>query len=375
MVIVATILALIVRLVGFGFQSNDAFWSLLPWFEQIRESGGLHALNEQVGDYGLLYQTLIAIMTYIDFPALYQIKLLSIVFDFVLAIVVAKIVSLMVGNERKYAIWAYCVTLFLPTVIINSAYWGQCDAMYTSFSLLSLAAMYRRRYTVGFIALGLAFGCKLQTVFILPFVFMLYLQRRDFSLLNFLYALASCWVTGIVAFLFGRSLLAPIEIYLYQTQEQAEMFKNFPNFWMIFGYMYSFAFVGIGLAGFICMAILVAFLNRRDFEEKFFQIVTLTVWSVVLFLPNMHDRYAYLLDILLVVLSFRDRRYIKYAVVAICISIYSYGNFVSFKKTTTDSSHLIHILLAIGYFFTYATYAYRLVTETHSGASSDSNKV
>ena len=35
----------------------------------------------------------------------------------------------------------------------------------------------------------------------------------------------------------------------------------------------------------------------------------------------MHDRYTYLLDILLVVLTFMDNKYLKYAAISILISI------------------------------------------------------
>ncbi|MBR6909140.1 MAG: hypothetical protein IKN35_02485, partial [Lachnospiraceae bacterium] len=58
---------------------------LLGWFGQIEQLGRIHALNTQVGNYSVAYQTLIAIMTYININPLYQYKMLSVIFDYVLA--------------------------------------------------------------------------------------------------------------------------------------------------------------------------------------------------------------------------------------------------------------------------------------------------
>ena len=58
-------------------------------FETIKNGGGLTALNEQVGDYGLLYQTIIALFTYVDANPVYLYKSFSVIFDFLLALSIA----------------------------------------------------------------------------------------------------------------------------------------------------------------------------------------------------------------------------------------------------------------------------------------------
>lgn len=64
----------------------------------------------------------------------WAIKLASIIFDFVGAFWVYKIVQLVYPKGQK-ALLAFIILLFTPTVFINSAYWGQCDMIYTSFLL------------------------------------------------------------------------------------------------------------------------------------------------------------------------------------------------------------------------------------------------
>lgn len=67
---VITFLALAIRLAGFPFLSLAMNNFLIPWFGIIQKSG----LHERVGDYKLLYQTIIYVMTFISLPAIWQYK-------------------------------------------------------------------------------------------------------------------------------------------------------------------------------------------------------------------------------------------------------------------------------------------------------------
>ena len=81
--------------------------------------------------------------------------------------------------------------------------------------------------------LGMGFACKLQTIFILPFLVGLYFYKKNFSLSGFLVSLAVFWGSGIVAFLCGRSVTAPFTIYLDQTGLYQKMYLNVSSFWTI----------------------------------------------------------------------------------------------------------------------------------------------
>ena len=58
-------LAFYIRLIGRHFLSEDMRVFLLSWYDQMKEAGGFSGLKEQIGDYNILYQTFIALMTYI----------------------------------------------------------------------------------------------------------------------------------------------------------------------------------------------------------------------------------------------------------------------------------------------------------------------
>ncbi len=78
------------------------------------------------------------------------------------------------------------VVLFAPTIFINSAAWGQCDAIYAAFCLGSLYFLLKERpaWACTFFALALSF--KLQAIFFFPVLLVLLLHERYFYLADVL---------------------------------------------------------------------------------------------------------------------------------------------------------------------------------------------
>lgn len=340
---------MMMRWLGRGFLAGDMARFLIPWFDEIKESGGLQGLSQQVGDYGLLYQTLISLMTYIDLPNIYQYKLLSIAFDIVLAATACVIVSNgKLTTFKTGGVNAFALVFLLPTVVLNSAFWGQCDSMFSVFAVATLGFLYKDHPRKAFVFLGLAFACKLQAVFILPFILVYYMKTQKFSIFYLLLSVATMWLTGMVAFCYGRSLLAPLTIYHSQTFEYQQMFLNFPSFWVLAGNNYAtLKWFSVGIALAVCAIGACAFLrDTRDAKTTFWPMATWFVWTLVLFLPSMHERYAYLLDILLVILACMDKRFARYAAVAVCASLWTYGNYLFDRVRDTQLAFVAVVFVA-----------------------------
>lgn len=259
---------------------------------------------------------------------------------------------------------AYSIILFLPTVLFDSSYWGQCDSIYTTFVILTLLFMFDERYMLSFIMLGIAFSFKFQAIFIVPFIVCYYICKKQFSILYFFVSVAVFWISGIPAYLNGRSLLTPFKIYSSQTGTYQSMSLNIPNFWNLIGgdykSLHTFAIVlTIALCG---IGLYFAMSDKLKLENELSYASTATwfVWTCLLFLPAMHERYTYLLDILLVVLVFLDKKYLKYAVISVMLNIMTYCHFLFGTPFT-----LIQ-WCSIAYIISWAHFTYTLIATSNN---------
>ena len=152
--IVISVLALLIRLSLFKFESGDYLIFLKKWFNYLKDNGRFWALKNYPGDYNAPYMTIMSLLTYIPINPLYSIKMVSVFFDFILAIASASLIKEIIPKNKKfYAFLTYCVVLFLPTVILNGALWGQCDVIYSSFVILSLLYLIKEKYVPSFVFL------------------------------------------------------------------------------------------------------------------------------------------------------------------------------------------------------------------------------
>lgn len=332
--IVVTALAIVIRYKGRNFMSNDMETFLLPWYDSIKAGGGLKALSQQYGDYNILFQTIIAFMTYSSIDSVILFKLLSIVFEFGLAFACAWFICDASGKEKFKTVFniIYAVILFLPTVILNGAYWGQCDSIYTCFIVLTLMYLFKEKYVKAFVFLGLAFAFKFQTIFVLPFIVCYYFYKKKFSVSMFGISILVFWATGIFGYFNGRNIFEQFTIYASQTDTYHNMFLNVTSFWQLIGDGYdSFKDVSIMITLILCGIGLYAILanyKKMDTLEEFLNTAAWFVWTCVLFLPAMHERYTYPVDILLILCCFTRTKYIKYATLSCMLSLISYGAYL-----------------------------------------------
>ena len=175
--VIITILSIYLRVSMYSYYSGDYELFLKPWFDQLKANGGFAALKTQIGNYNAPYMTIMAFFTYLPFNPLFAIKTVSVFFDYICAIVVSIMtLDILKDNKEKekIALLLYSAVLFLPTVFLNSACWGQADAIYTAFILISILCLFKKKYAWAFIFLGISFSFKLQFIFILPLYILMY---------------------------------------------------------------------------------------------------------------------------------------------------------------------------------------------------------
>lgn len=342
--IIITLMAMYARIIMLDFVSGDYYYCLEPWFNRLKDNGGLGGLKLEIGNYNVPYLTILALLTYLPIKPIVSIKMVSVAFDFICALAVMKIVYIILKeNKHKdfFALIVYGVTLFLPTVLLNSACWGQADSIYTAFILLSIVALLEEKYFKSFILLGVSFAFKLQFIFILPLYILIYISKRKFPLSYFLIIpvvnLIMC-LPGIIA---GRPILECMSIYINQTTENSQYLSmNFPGIYNLLFPTTSYNYVvtsnnymdSVGTTATIFVFAIIAFAvlyKKIKFNKQ--QIVEFGLWSVMIatfVLPHMHDRYLFVGDILSILYYIYNKDKIYVPIGISLISMYGYTGFL-----------------------------------------------
>lgn len=328
-----TILAVFIRICGMDFQSDDFNSFLNPWWGIIKYND-FTGLAAQVGNYNIPYQIIIYLMTLLPLNALYAYKIVSIIFDFVLAISTAMLVySFAKSNARLKAVIAYSAVLLSATVIFNSSFWAQCDSIYTSFIILAILFLHKDKPIASFVFTGIAFAFKLQTVFILPVLLYYWISTKKISILHFFIIPAVDVIMCLPAIIMGRPFIDIITIYAEQTDYGKLIQMNCPNFYALMcdgndmTYYYLFkqfsVFLTIAVLGIMMCIIIYKKVDLKNIEV-FLLTTAWTVFTCIMFLSSMHERYGYLLDIILIVYAAVSAKHLWLPIVSTLISLRGY---------------------------------------------------
>ncbi len=358
-----TALGVALRLCGIDYLSDDYNSFLLPWW-QVIESWGADGLSMQVGNYNIPYQILIFILTQLPLGPLYSYKLLSIIFDVILAFAAALLVKdFCKTNVKVKCLLAYSIVFCSIIVVFNSGFWGQCDSIYTSFILLAIHYLRREKNVVSFIMLGLAFAFKLQFIFILPLFLFYYVLTRKVSILHFLIIPAVNIVVCLPAILMGRSIVDTFSIYFGQMETSLWLHMNFPSIWAFIvqpyspsGFEYLKNFSILLTFAVLLVTLVMMMYKKADIKkpENFMLTAIFTVFTCVMFLSSMHERYAYLLEILLIIYLMMNKKSLWICLACHLVTLRGYSYYLwQYEPVTINIAALIYfcVYVYVAYFF------------------------
>lgn len=332
------------------FASIDALGCLLPWYDEISCNG----LKVAVGNYNFPYQLVIYLMTKLPIEPLYAYKLLSSLFDYLLAGVCALIVYSCTGKKR-FSLFTYSVVLLSPVVILNSSLWAQCDSIYVFFSMCGLYLLMKDRPFFAMCCFGMSLAFKLQAVFVFPALIMLYLMTKKFSILNFLMIPLTMIVISLPMVHWGRSLTELYEVYRGQTMTYPQITMNYPSlysliggdsYWMLKRYAILFTITALGL--------LLVYLSSQKVEmtkKNMVILLFLSAFTCVLLLPAMHERYGYAYEILAWILVFLVPKTAPLCIGLQLLSMQTYSQFLF--QTEINLTALGYANIAIYFLYLY----------------------
>ena len=291
---------------------------LSKWVDFYRQNGGFKALHYPLGNYNIPYLYFLCLFSYSSINDLYLIKLLSIFFDVLLAYGAMMLLG-KVKESIPARIACFFTVLFLPTVILNGSLWAQCDSIYVALAVLAIYFALDDRPILSVLFFTLSFGFKLQAVFLLPVMAVLWLKGKlwHFLLFPVFYVLL---VLPAVAL--GKPFLETLTLYASQTGSIGDGLNyNSPSVYAFFQYdpsvtdLAAASRVGI-IAAFVFMGAILAVcaIKRRSITNGVIVAVSvLFAVGIPFLLPHMHDRYFFAADVLTVVMAYA---YVKYAAAA-----------------------------------------------------------
>ena len=333
LVLIGLGLALVLRASLLDFKSADYFQYTKVWYLTIK-SGGFSAFGRAFSNYNLpyLYLLYVVIRFVPDVPAEIAVKIPSLVADVVSAWFVYRLVRIKY-SASGLSLLGGLVTLFAPTVVLNSAFWGQADALYTSALLASLYYLIRRRPALAMLAFGVAFAFKAQAMFLAPVILAMLLRREIpwkyivLPPLVFLFSLIPAWLAG-------RPLLDLLLIYPLQAEQYQMLSMHAPSLYALLPdssrtFRYFFP-AGLMIAAAAALG-LVALVVRSKAKLTPALVTRLALASVLLLpflLPKMHERYFYPADVISIVFAAFYPPYYYVAIAMSVISLLAYQPFL-----------------------------------------------
>ncbi len=350
--LIIVVLALLVRVMAYPVTTDDYRYFLQPWFSALASAPGLSAFQTPFSNYAPLYLYLIKVLTWLPVDSLVSLKTLSVIFDLVLASLAAIIA------QKKSLVFAS--VLALPTVIINSALWGQSDSLYATFVLLSLWLIIRDKPLGATLAFAISFCFKVQSLFFLPVLAGYLLRARGRWLYLFLIPLI--YVLSVLpAWLGGGSFSELLLVYANQANEYQALVLSAPTVYAFIerltlteGTRSLAVFSGVVVAAIAALALVV--LLRRSRESLTApRAVLISLFCVIVIpflLPRMHERYFYLADVLSVLYVYYYPRQWHVPAAVLLVSFLAYLPYLStaipaLKYLVVDFRYLAALLLLV----------------------------
>lgn len=224
-------------------------------------------------------------------------KLAAIFSDLLTGFVIFKIIKEKLNEKLAYIGTAFYI--FNPSLIFNSAIWGQYDSVAILFLVLSVYyCLIKKSPIICSILFSLAWVTKPQSLQLAPFLFIFFL--KNFNPIQWIYSLLSFVATAIIIF-FPFFPNNPIYGIYYVNLGSTNLFNctscNALNLWGIFGSWKNdmSLFLNIPLLywgfGLLLVILVLIFGLRRLNGNSLYITISVSMLAFFMLLTRMHERY------------------------------------------------------------------------------------
>lgn len=358
------IFGLCITILGSQFLSGDYTAFLRVWSDKYREGSFSDALNSivTVSDYTPLYNYFLVIFARIGLNSLYSIKVLTLLFSILLAFVMEKIIDLILKSD--FSSIRFFSFLILPEILIEYAFWGQCDVIYTSFALLAFYFALKKNSKLSFMFIGLSFATKMQFLFAVPILFIMllvkdedgknYLKWKDIWIAPLMY------LVNLIPAITGTKVTDLLLVYFKQTSTNYGLSGNCANicnfFRLIIGttnttlikvITYFQIVLTLSVLAFVVVLIIKLSKKRTIFHKELVLFATIFSFLMVFFMPKMLERFYFIPAMFSVILAFVYKERI-YQILAMLINSGLYFMMLIFICNAHEFMFLITYVSIIG---------------------------
>ncbi len=333
-----------------NIKTGDYVGFLEPWLKFIETNGYEKALRHNFYDYSPAYIYFLVLIAKLGINPLYSVKILSIIFEYILAFFVGKTAQLKTKNNA--VVWiSMAVIPLLPSILLNSSYLSQCDSIYSTFIMVAIYFSLKEKSFLSVLCLGLSFAFKMQGVFILPFFFIMMLRGK--IPFYYFFIIPTVYLISLLpTWYYGRPLSDSLLTYLAQTDRWGFLTMNFPNFYIFIdnSYYEIAKAIGVGITFVFTLLFGLWFAQKKYFFtfDDWIRLAFLSALIIPFLLPGMHERYLYLADVLGILYFLVFRKNIVLPIGVLAISFYSYTRMSRFNEILPmEPAFFIYLLIII----------------------------
>jgi Gpi18-like mannosyltransferase len=324
-VVLVLVVAFLVRVLlfsqqGYPIDTND----FLSWFNTA-SSGGIRPFYQNTWcDYPpfniyifWFFGNITNAASTIGVNAVNIVKLAPTLFDLVTAALIYVFLRKQFGF--KQTLLATCFYAFNPAVIFNVAVWGQFDAIYTFFMVLSLMLALKKKPELAAVIFAIALLTKPQGVALLPLVALVIFMKDGVKrLLTSIAAFVATVFLVILPFEWSNPVTFLSNIYFGAYGGYQYTSINAFNIWGMFGmWMSDGSFFILGWVLFAVFAGLFLFVTYKRFktegEPLVFFSAAMLFFAFFMLPTRIHERYPFpVLSVLVLLFLFYKKSRVMY---------------------------------------------------------------
>ena len=249
--------------------------------------------------------------------------------------------------------------MFLPTVALNSAAWGQNDSIYTAFILLSLYHAMNEHDNRTFIYMAIAYSFKQQAIFFMPFIIIMWLKNK--IKIRYIFWIPVIYILAMVpSAIAGRPWGDLLGIYGKQVTMFSRLSMNYPSIYTIITTdIEKYTRRGLILGGTVCTLMIFGsiayYVYKKDFKITSRYMLTLAIFTMevcTFCLPVMHERYGYIPEVMAVIYGMLNYKKMPICAALQVITMITYTRYL-FGSTVTLlwplTMAMLTIILLLGY--------------------------